>query len=59
MLAVSAQEIRADEALTERNKAIVRDFYTTVLIGRNVDAAPHFLRPDYTQENSETMFRPG
>ena len=42
---------RADDASTERNKAIVRDFYTTVLIGRNVDAAPRFLRPDYIQGN--------
>ena|SRR5437899_3945527 len=41
----------ADEALTEHNKSIVRDFYTTVLIGRNVDAAPRFLRPDYIQGN--------
>ena len=41
----------ADEALTQHNKNIVRDFYTTVLIGRNVDAAPRFLRPDYTQGN--------
>ena len=51
MLTVFAQVIRADEALTERNKTIVRDFYTTVLIGRNVDAAPRFLRPDYIQGN--------
>lgn len=49
MLTVSAQAIWADEALTERNKALVRDFYTTVLIGRNVDAASRFLRPDYIQ----------
>jgi predicted SnoaL-like aldol condensation-catalyzing enzyme len=41
----------ADEALTEHNKNIVRDFYTTVLIGRNVDAAPRFLSPDYIQGN--------
>ena len=41
----------ADEALTERNKALVRDFYTTVLIGRNVDAAPRFMRADYIQHN--------
>jgi len=46
-----AQSTLADEALTERNKAVVRDFYTTVLIGRNVDAAPRFLRPDYIQHN--------
>ena len=51
MLTVFAQTIRADEALTERNKAVVRDFYTTVLIGRNVDAARRFLRPDYAQGN--------
>ena len=34
-----------------RYKEIVRDFYTTVLIGRNVDAAPKFLRSDYIQHN--------
>ena len=50
-LALVALAARADDALTERNKAIVRDFYTTVLIGRDVDAAPRFLRPDYTQGN--------
>jgi predicted SnoaL-like aldol condensation-catalyzing enzyme len=44
---------RADDALTERNKSIVRDFYTTVLIGRNVDAAPRFVRPDYIQHNPQ------
>src|SRR6516162_3013031 len=48
---VAAPPTQADEALTERNKAIVRDFFTTVLIGRNVDAAPRFLRPDYIQGN--------
>jgi len=48
-----AQPAFADEALTERNKAIVRDFYSTVLIGRNVDAAPRFLRPDYIQHNPQ------
>ena len=53
MLAVFAQAIWADEALTERNKAIVRDFYTTVLIGRNIDAAPRFVRPDYVQHNPQ------
>ena len=45
-----AQIMRADEALT-RNKALVRDFYTTVLIGRQVDAAPRFLSIDYIQHN--------
>ena len=48
---MAAQAAPADDTLTERNKAIVRDFYTTVLIGRNVDAAPRFLRPDYAQGN--------
>jgi hypothetical protein len=33
--AVSEQPAWADEALTARNKAVVRDFYTTVLIGRD------------------------
>ena len=46
-----AQSLCADEALTARNKALVRDFYTTVLIGRQVDAAPRFLRTDYIQHN--------
>src|SRR5262249_324134 len=45
--------VRADDALTARNKEIVRNFYTTVLIGRNVDAAPKFLRPDYIQHNPQ------
>jgi predicted SnoaL-like aldol condensation-catalyzing enzyme len=43
----------ADDALTERNKEIVRNFYTSVLIGRDVDAAPKFLRPDYIQHNPQ------
>jgi predicted SnoaL-like aldol condensation-catalyzing enzyme len=50
-LAISSQPTWAEEESTERNKALVRDFYTTVLIGRNVDAAPRFLRPDYIQHN--------
>jgi predicted SnoaL-like aldol condensation-catalyzing enzyme len=41
----------ADEALTARNKAVVSDFYTTVLIGRNVDAAPRFLSSEYIQHS--------
>jgi hypothetical protein len=41
----------ADDALTARSKSIVREFYTTVLINRDVDAAPRFLRPDYIQHN--------
>jgi predicted SnoaL-like aldol condensation-catalyzing enzyme len=52
-LGISAQMSLADEASTERNKAVVRDFYTTVLIGRDIDAAPRFLRPDYIQHNPQ------
>jgi predicted SnoaL-like aldol condensation-catalyzing enzyme len=46
-----AQTAWADDALTARNKALVREFYTTVLINRQVDAAPQFLRGDYIQHN--------
>ena len=46
-----AQTASADDALTARNKALVREFYTTVLINRQVDAAPQFLRADYIQHN--------
>ena len=52
-LIVTVQQAWANEKETARNKAIVRDFYTTVLIGRDVDAAPRFLRPDYIQHNPE------
>src|SRR5215468_7100869 len=52
-LSTFAQPAWADEALTARNKAVVRDFYTTVLIGRDVDAAPRFMRPDYIQHNPQ------
>jgi predicted SnoaL-like aldol condensation-catalyzing enzyme len=45
------QTARADKALTARNKALVTDFYTAVLIDRDMDAAPRFLRPDYIQHN--------
>ena len=41
----------AHDALTAGSKSIVREFYTTVLINRHVDAAPRFLRPDYIQHN--------
>jgi predicted SnoaL-like aldol condensation-catalyzing enzyme len=50
---IFAQLALADEALTAHNKAVVRDFYTTVLIGRDVDAAPRFLHPDYIQHNPQ------
>jgi len=45
------QAASADDALTQRNKAVVREFYTTVLINRQLDAAPQFLRADYIQHN--------
>jgi len=41
----------ADDALTAGSKSIVREFYTTVSINRDVDAAPRILRPDYIQHN--------
>jgi predicted SnoaL-like aldol condensation-catalyzing enzyme len=50
---ILALQVWADEALTARNKAVVRDFYATVLIGRDVDAAPRFLRADYIQHNPQ------
>lgn len=57
VLAVSlisiGQTVLADDALTDRNKTVVRNFYTTVLIGRNVDAAPRFVRSDYIQHNPQ------
>ena len=46
-----AQTTYADEALTARNKVLVRDFYTTVLIDRRIDEAPRFLSTDYIQHN--------
>jgi predicted SnoaL-like aldol condensation-catalyzing enzyme len=51
--ALLAQPACADDALTARNKEIVRKFYTTVLIGRDVDAASKFLRTDYIQHNAQ------
>ena len=53
LLIIFARPASADEALTARNKEIVRNFYTTVLMGRDVDAAPKFLRPDYIQHNPQ------
>jgi len=53
LLIVFAKPASADEALTARNKEVVRNFYTTLLIGRDVDAAPKFLRPDYIQHNPQ------
>jgi predicted SnoaL-like aldol condensation-catalyzing enzyme len=50
---MTASAASPDDTLTERNKAIVRDFYTTVLIGRNVDVAPRFVRQDYIQHNPQ------
>jgi predicted SnoaL-like aldol condensation-catalyzing enzyme len=53
VLTVSTKPASADEALTARNKEVVRNFYMTVLIGRDVDAAPKFLRADYIQHNPQ------
>src|ERR1700747_3179816 len=53
LLIVFAKPASADEALTARNKEVVRNFYATVLIGRDVDPAPKFLRPDYIQHNPQ------
>jgi len=50
---MTASAASPDDTLTERNKAIIRAFYTTVLIGRNVDAAPRFVRQDYIQHNPQ------
>jgi len=52
LLLVTVSAVHADEALTARNKAIVRDFYSTVFIKRNVDAAPRFLSPGYIQHSA-------
>jgi len=52
-LVILPETASADEGVTARNKALVRDFYTTVLIGRDVDAAPWFLREDYIQHNPQ------
>ena len=51
MLVGFGQASFANDTLTARSKSIVREFYTTVLINRDVDAAPRFLRPDYIQHN--------
>jgi predicted SnoaL-like aldol condensation-catalyzing enzyme len=51
LVLATAATASADEALTARNKTIVTDFYSTVLIGRNVDAAPRFLSPEYLQHS--------
>jgi predicted SnoaL-like aldol condensation-catalyzing enzyme len=53
ILIFAVQSVSADQALTARNKEVVRNFYTTVLIGRDVDAAPKFLKPDYIQHNPQ------
>jgi predicted SnoaL-like aldol condensation-catalyzing enzyme len=67
-LAVFTQPACANDELTARNREVVRNFYMTVLIGRNVDAAPKFLRADYIQHNPQVptglkgfmdAFRPG
>ena len=52
-LAVSTEPACANEELTAHSKEVVRSFYTTVLIGRDVDAAPKFLKTDYIQHNPQ------
>ena len=52
-LAAFTQPVCANEELTARNKEVVRTFYATVLIGRDVDAAPKFLKADYIQHNPQ------
>jgi predicted SnoaL-like aldol condensation-catalyzing enzyme len=47
-LTVSAHAADNDLA---KNKAIVDGFFRDVLIAKNVDAAPRYLRPDYVQHN--------
>jgi len=53
LLIFTARSVSADEALTARNKEVVRNFYTTVFLGRDVNAAPKFLKPDYIQHNPQ------
>ena len=53
IMTISIQPVSADDPLSSRNKEVVRNFYTIVLIGRDVDAAPKFLRPDYIQHNPQ------
>jgi predicted SnoaL-like aldol condensation-catalyzing enzyme len=52
-LAAFTQPACANDEATARNKDVVRNFYTTVLIGRNVDASPKFLKADYIQHNPQ------
>ena len=47
-LTAAAQAADTDLA---KNKAIVQGFWRDVLIAKNVDAAPRYLRPDYQQHN--------
>ena len=49
---VLAPSLHADEDLTARNKEVVRNFYTTVFIDRNVGAAPRFLSAEYIQHSA-------
>jgi predicted SnoaL-like aldol condensation-catalyzing enzyme len=53
LLLAAASGAHANQALTERNKAVVRAFYTTVFLRRNIDAAPRFVRADYLQHNPQ------
>jgi len=53
VISIPLRHMLGNEELTARNKRIVQDFYTTVLIGRDVDAAPRFLRPAYLQHSPQ------
>lgn len=52
LLLIAVPAAYAEDALSARNKEIVRDFYTTVFIGRDVEAAPRFLSPGYIQHTA-------
>jgi predicted SnoaL-like aldol condensation-catalyzing enzyme len=49
--AISAQTARPDCVPANRDKALVERFYDTVMVGRDVGAAPRFLAPGYIQHN--------
>ena len=57
MLVSFGQASFADDALTARSKSIDEEFYTTLLINCDVDAAPRFPRPDYIQRNPNVPTR--
>lgn len=46
-----AESTKRAVAREEKNRALVVEFYTTVLSQRQVDKAPHYLKEDYIQHN--------